>query len=95
MRKSPTAGTTVAGLRGVLDVLDSNHVTDANRKDLEDIFDRYMLGDTNILVFVNLDDQEHPQIPRFSYNFQPPSISNAPIVSSVVEDAEDGAAEPT
>jgi hypothetical protein len=48
-----------------------------------------------MLVFVNLDDQEYPQIPHFSYNFQPPSISNAPVVSSVVEDPEDGAEEPT
>ncbi len=95
MRKTPTAGMTVAGLRGVLDVLDSNHVTDANRKVLEDIFARYHAGDTSMLVFVNLDDQEYPQIPRFSYNFQPPSISNAPVVSSVVEDPEDGAEEPT
>jgi hypothetical protein len=90
----PTAGTTVAGLRAVLDVLDTNQVTDANRKGLEDIFARYHAGDTSMLVFVNLDDKEQPQIPRFSYNFQPPTVSNAPVASSVLEDAEAGAAEP-
>jgi hypothetical protein len=90
----PTTGTTVAGLRGILNVMDSNDVTDANRKGLEDIFARYHAGDTSMLVFVNLDDKEHPQIPRFSYNFQPPSVSNAPVVSSVFQDNEAGAAEP-
>ena len=90
----PTAGTTVEGLRGLLDVLDSHHVTDANRKVLEDIFARYHAGDTSMLVFVNLDDKEHPQSPRFSYNVQPPSVSNAPVVSSVFQDNEAGAAEP-
>ena len=90
----PTAGTTVAGLWAVLHVLGRNDVTDANRKGLEDIFARYHAGDTSMLVFVNLDDKEHPQIPRFSCNFQPPSVSNAPVVSSVVEDNEAGAAEP-
>jgi hypothetical protein len=93
-RKRPTAGTTVAGLRGVLDVLGTHHVTDANRKGLEDIFDRYHAGDKSMLVFVNLDDKEHPQIPRFNYNFQPPTASNAPVASVVVEDAEAGAPEP-
>jgi hypothetical protein len=53
----PTTGTTVAGLRGILDVL-GNHVTDANRKGLEDIFARFHAGDTSMLVFVNLDDKE-------------------------------------
>jgi hypothetical protein len=90
----PTAGTTVAGLRGILDVLGRNDVTDANRKGLEDIFARYHAGDTSMLVFVNLDDKEHPQIPRFSYNFQPPSVSNAPVASLLIEDNEAGAAEP-
>ena len=90
----PTAGTTVAGLRGVLDVLGSNHVTDANRKGLEDIFARYHAGDTSMLVFVNLNDQTHPQSPRFSYNFQPPSISNAPVASVFLRDTEAVAAEP-
>jgi hypothetical protein len=93
-RTPPTAGTTVAGLRAVLDVLGRNDVTDANRKVLEDIFARYHAGDTSMLVFVNLDDKEHPQIPRFNYNFQPPSVSNAPVVSIVVQDNEAGAAEP-
>ena len=78
-RKRPTAGTTVAGLRGVLDVLGTHHVTDANRKGLEDIFDRYHAGDKSMLVFVNLDDKEHPQVPLFNYNFQPPTVSNAPV----------------
>ncbi len=90
----PTAGTTVAGLWAVLHVLDSNDVTDANRKGLEDIFARYHAGDTSMLVFVNLDDKEHPQIPRFSYNFQPPSVSNAPVASPIIQDTEAGAAEP-
>ena len=93
-KTKPTAGTTVAGLRGILDVLGRNDVTDANRKGLEDIFARYHAGDTSMLVFVNLDDKEHPQIPRFSYNFQPPSVSNAPVAAIAVEDAEAGAAEP-
>ncbi len=93
-RYPPTAGTTVAGLWAVLHVLGSNHVTDANRKGLEDIFARYHAGDTSMLVFVNLDDKEHPQIPRFSYNFQPPSVSNASITSLLIEDNEAGAAEP-
>jgi hypothetical protein len=90
----PTAGTTVAGLRAVLDVLDRNQVTDANRKGLEDIFARYHAGDTSMLVFVNLDDKQHPQIPRFSCNFQPPSVSNAPVASPIIEDTEAGTAEP-
>jgi hypothetical protein len=89
----PTAGTTVAGLRAVLDVLGRNQVTDANRKVLEDIFARYHAGDTSMLVFVNLNDKEHPQIPHFSYNFQPPTLSNTPIASIVIEDAEAGATE--
>ncbi len=90
----PTAGTTVAGLRAILDVMGRNEVTDANRKGLEDIFTRYHAGDMSMLVFVNLNDHEHPQIPCFSYNFQPPTISNAPVAAIAVEDAEAGAAEP-
>ena len=68
-------------------------MTDANRKVLEDIFARYVAGDWSMLVFVNLNDKEHPQIPRFTYNFQPPTLSNTPIASIVIEDAEAGAAE--
>ena len=90
----PTAGTTVAGLWAVLHVLGRNDVTDANRKGLENIFARYHAGDTSMLVFVNLEDKEHPQIPRFSYNFQPPTVSNAPVASPIIEDTEAGAAEP-
>jgi hypothetical protein len=89
----PTAGTTIAGLKAVLDVL-GNRVAEPCRKVLEDIFARYAVGDKSMLVFVNLNDKEHPQIPRFSYNFQPPTVSNAPIASIVVDDAEAGAAEP-
>jgi hypothetical protein len=74
LKTPPTAGTTVEGLRGILDVLGSHHVTDANRKGLEDIFARYHAGDASMFVFLNLDDKEHPQIPRFSYNFQPPDV---------------------
>ena len=72
-KAEPTAGTTVIGLRGVLDVL-GNRVSENCRKTVEDIFARYMLGDSNMLVFVNLDDKEHPQIPRFSCNFKPPCV---------------------
>ena len=90
----PTSGTTVEGLRGVLNVLDRSHVTDANRKGLEDIFARYHAGDRSMLVFVNLNDKEHPQIPPFGYNFQPPSVSNAPVASVFLRDTEAGAAEP-
>jgi hypothetical protein len=86
MPKTPTAGTTVAGLRGVLDVLGSNHVTDANRKNLEDIFGRYHAGDKSMLVFVDLHAKVHA-IPRFSYNFQPPTSSNEPVSSNVVQEA--------
>ena len=45
-----------------------------------------------MLVFVNINDKVHPQIPRFNYNFQPPTVSNAPIASIVDENAEAGAA---
>jgi hypothetical protein len=73
-KRAPTAGTTIAGLRAVLDVLGRNHVTDANRKVLEDIFARYAAGDRSMVVEVNLNDKEHPQIPLFNYNFQPPGV---------------------
>ena len=49
----PTAGTTVAGLQGILDVL-GNRVTVDCRKVVEDIFTRYMAGDMSMLVHVNL-----------------------------------------
>jgi len=88
----PTAGTTVAGLQAVLSVL-GNQVTDSNRKVLEDIFARYLSGDRSMIVKMNLNDKEH-KIPRFNYNFQPPTVSNAPVASVVVEDAEAGAPEP-
>ena len=95
-KREPTAGTTVAGLRGVLDVLGRNHVTDANRKILEDIFARYATGDRSMLVEVNLNDHSYPQIPRFSYNLQPPTASaQEPVASMLIEDADAGAAEPT
>ena len=91
MRKTkPTAGTTVAGLKGVLDVL-GNTVVEACRKVLEDIFARYMAGDRSMIVVVNLNDKEYPQIPRFSYNFQPPTASSQePVDSIIVEDAGAG-----
>jgi hypothetical protein len=85
-KREPTAGTTVAGLRGVLDVL-GNRVSENCRKVVEDIFARYGAGDRSMIVEVNLNDKEHPQIPRFSYNFQPPTASNAPVASIVVEEA--------
>ena len=90
----PTAGTTVAGLRAVLDVLVRNHVTDTNRKTLEDIFARYAAGDMSMIVEINLNAQVHPQVPRFSYNFQSPTTSNAPLASLFIEDAEAGVTEP-
>jgi hypothetical protein len=94
-KKGATAGTTVAGLRAVLDVLSENQVTEGCRKTVEDIFARYYAGDKSMLVFVNLNDKEHPQIPDLShYNFQPPTVSNAPVAAIAVEDAEAGAAEP-
>jgi hypothetical protein len=89
-----TDGTTVAGLRAVLDVLD-NFVSEDCRKTVEDIFARYHAGDKSMLVFVNLNDKEHPQIPDLShYNFHPPTASNAPVASLIIEDAGAGAAEP-
>jgi hypothetical protein len=83
----PTAGTTVAGLRAVLDVLSRNHVTDANRKVLEDIFARYATGDRSMIVEIDLNAQEHPEVPHFNYNFQPPSVSHEPVASMILEDA--------
>ena len=86
----PIAGTTVAGLKGVLDVLGNTVAADCH-KVLEDIFARYGAGDRSMIVVVNLNDKEHPQIPRFSYNFQPPTASsNVPVASIVVEDAGAG-----
>jgi hypothetical protein len=91
----PTAGTTVAGLKGVLDVLSRNHVTDANRKVLEDIFARYAAGDWSMIVQIDLNAQEH-KIPRFNYNFQPPTASaQEPVQSIIIEDAGAGAPEPS
>ena len=73
---APTAGTTIVGLKGVLDVL-GNSVSPARRKTVEDIFARYMLGDRSMVVEVNLNATVHPQIPRLSYNFQPPTASSS------------------
>ena len=87
----PTAGTTVAGLRGVLDVL-GNRVAEACRKVVEDIFARYIQGDRSMIVEVDLNAKVHPQIPRFNYNFQPLTVSSqVPVASIVVEDAGIGA----
>ena len=86
-KQGATTGTTVAGLQAILHVLGRNQVTDANRKNLEDIFARYHAGDKSMLVFVNINDKVHPQIPLFNYNFQPPTVSNAPVASIVVEAA--------
>lgn len=85
----PTAGTTVAGLKGVLDVLNRNHVTDANRKVLEDIFARYAAGDRSMVVEIDLNAKEH-KITRFNYNFQPPSVSHEPVASVIIEEAGAG-----
>ena len=93
-KTEPTAGTTVIGLRGVLDVL-GNRVSEACRKTVEDIFARYAAGDTSMLVEVNLNDNSYPQIPRFSYNLQPPTASTQePVASMRIEEAGAGAAEP-
>ena len=86
-KKGASPGTTVAGLQTLLHVLDRNHVTDANRKVLEDIFARYHAGDRSMIVEIDLNSKLHPQIPRFNYNFQPPSVSHAPVASIVVEEA--------
>jgi len=89
----PTAGMSVMGLKGVLDAL-GYRVSEACRKTVEDIFARYMAGDRSMIVEVNLNEKEHPQIPRFSYNFQPPTASsNVPVTSIVIEDAGAGASE--
>ena len=79
----------------MLDVL-GNKVSEACRKTVQDIFARYMLGDKSMLVFVNLNDKEHPQIPDLSsYNFQPPTASAQEAVESmIIEDGESGAAQP-
>jgi hypothetical protein len=78
------------GLKGVLDVL-GNRVAEACRKVVEDIFARYMVGDRSMIVEVNLNETVHPQIPRFSYNFQPPTASaQEPVDSIIVEDAGAG-----
>ena len=93
-KRKPIAGTTVAGLSAVLNVLGSGVAPDC-RKVVEDIFARYMLGDRSMIVEVNLNHKEHPQIPHFSYNFQPPTASSqVPVDSIIIEDAEAGAAEP-
>jgi hypothetical protein len=86
-KTEPTAGMTVAGSRAVLDVL-GNKVSEACRKTVQDIFARYMLGDKSMLVFVNLNDKEHPQIPDLSrYNFQPPTASaQEPIASMLIDE---------
>ena len=84
-KREPTAGTTVAGLRGVLDVL-GNRVSEACRKTVEDIFARYAAGDKSMLVEINLNAKEHPQIPRFNYNLQPPTASaQEPVASMLIE----------
>ena len=90
-KKGATAGTTIAGLQGVLDVL-GNRVAEACRKTVEDIFARYGAGDRSMVVFVNLNDKEHPQIPDLShYNFQPPTASaQEPVDSIIVDDAGAG-----
>ena len=92
-KTEPTAGTTVGGLQAVLHVLDRNHVTDANRKVLEDIFARYGAGDRSMIVEINLNAKVYA-IPRFNYNFQPPSVSHEPVASMIIEDAGAGALEP-
>jgi hypothetical protein len=66
-------------------------VTDANRKVLEDIFARHAAGDWSMIVQIDLNAQEHPQVPRFNYNFQPPTASNAPVASLIIEEAGAGA----
>ena len=85
----PTAATTVAGLREVLNVLSRNHVTDANRKVLEDIFARYHAGDKSMIVEIDLNAKEQiPRFPRFNYNFQPPTASAPePVQSIIIEEA--------
>jgi hypothetical protein len=77
---------TVAGLHAVLQVLGRNHVTDANRKVLEDIFARYHAGDFSMIVEIDINAKVH-DIPRFNYNFQPPSVSHAPVASILIEES--------
>ena len=44
-----------------------------------------------MLVEIDLNAKEHPQIPRFSYNFQPPTASSdVPVDSIIVGDAGAG-----
>jgi hypothetical protein len=81
----PTAGTTIAGLKAVLDVL-GNRVAEPCRKVLEDIFARYASGDMSMVVVVNLNDTVHLNIPHFSYNLQPPTASSdVPVASMLIE----------
>ena len=81
----PTAGTTIAGLKEVLDVL-GNRVAEPCRKVLEDIFSRYATGDRSMVVVVNLNDTVHLNIPHFSYNLQPPTASpDLPVASMIIE----------
>ena len=77
-KKGASPGMTVAGLHALLHVLGRNYVTDANRKVLEDIFARYHAGDRSMVVEIDLNAKVH-DIPRFNYNFQPPSVSHAPV----------------
>ena len=89
----PTAGTTVAGLKGVLDAL-GNFVAVDCRQVVEDIFARYAAGDRSMIVEIDLNAKVH-DIPRFSYNFQPPTASSqVPVESIIVEDAGAGGSEP-
>jgi hypothetical protein len=70
-------------------------VTDANRKVLEDIFARHAADDWSMIVQIDLNAQEHPQVPHFNYNFQPPTASAPePVQSIIIEDPEAGAPEP-
>jgi len=92
-KAEPTAGTTVAGLRGVLDVL-GNRVAAGCRKTVEDIFARYAAGDMSMIVEIDLNAKVHA-IPRLSYNFQPPTASaQEPVASMLIEEAGVGDEEP-
>ena len=85
---------TVAGLQALLHVL-GNRVAEACRKVVEDIFAHYTTGDKSMIVEVNLHHKQHPQIPRFSYNFQPPTASaQEPVASMFIEEVGAGDAEP-
>jgi hypothetical protein len=93
-KTQPTAGTTVAGLKGILDVL-GNYVAEDCHKVVEDIFVRYMTGEKSMIVDVDLNATVHPQIPRFNYNFQPPTASaQEPVASMLIEEAGAGDSEP-